>query len=235
MIIRTRFSWVEASLATDTDDWNLLSACQKTVCEMLIYFDSLQLTRWILYLSKSFRSLVESMLINWWPKFRNKSNGEGIFTFYSENAQEILKDIKYAKSPKKKSLSNDAGSNAKEASSGGSIILKNPLTYLFKRESSQTSKDKTENIAKQEKGRRKVLEKSVSMMEEFNRQEKISRQQKKELLRELKSGQATAKSSSLTRTRTQPSHLDTSYYRCGHVNSAIVCLFHNTNSAIQKK
>ena len=174
------------------------------------------------------------MLINWWPKFRNKSNGEGIFTFYSENAQEILKDIKYAKSPKKKSLSNDAGSNAKEASSGGSIILKNPLTYLFKRESSQTSKDKTENIAKQEKGRRKVLEKSVSMMEEFNRQEKISRQQKKELLRELKSGQATAKSSSLTRTRTQPSHLDTSYYRCGHVNSAIVCLFHNTNSAIQK-
>ena len=175
------------------------------------------------------------MLINWWPKFRNKSNGEGIFTFYSENAQEILKDIKYAKSPKKKSLSNDAGSNAKEASSGGSIILKNPLTYLFKRESSQTSKDKTENIAKQEKGRRKVLEKSVSMMEEFNRQEKISRQQKKELLRELKSGQATAKSSSLTRTRTQPSHLDTSYYRCGHVNSAIVCLFHNTNSAIQKK
>ena len=174
------------------------------------------------------------MLINWWPKFRNKSNGEGIFTFYSENAQEILKDIKYAKSPKKKSFSNDAGSNAKEASSGGSIILKNPLTYLFKRESSQTSKDKTENIAKQEKGRRKVLEKSVSMMEEFNRQEKISRQQKKELLRELKSGQATAKSSSLTRTRTQPSHLDTSYYRCGHVNSAIVCLFHNTNSAIQK-
>ena len=175
------------------------------------------------------------MLINWWPKFRNKSNGEGIFTFYSENAQEILKDIKYAKSPKKKSLSNDAGSNAKEASSGGSIILKNPLTYLFKRESSQTSKDKTENIAKQEKGRRKVLEKSVSMMEEFNRQEKISRQQKKELLRELKSGQATAKSSSLTRTRTQPSHLDTSYYRCGHINSSIVCLFHNTNSAIQNK
>ena len=170
----------------------------------------------ILNLSKSFRSLVESMLINWWPKFRNKSNGEGIFTFYSENAQEILKDIKYAKSPKKKSLSNDAGSNAKEASGGGSIILKNPLTYLFKRESSQTSKDKTENIAKQEKGRRKVLEKSVSMMEEFNRQEKTSRQQKKELLRELKSGQATAKSSSLTRTRTQPSHLDTSYYRCGH-------------------
>ena len=168
----------------------------------------------ILNLSKSFRSLVESMLINWWPKFRNKSNGEGIFTFYSENAQEILKDIKYAKSPKKKSLSNDAGSNAKEASGGGSIILKNPLTYLFKRESSQTSKDKTENIAKQEKGRRKVLEKSVSMMEEFNRQEKTSRQQKKELLRELKSGQATAKSSSLTRTRTQPSHLDTSYYRC---------------------
>ena len=223
MIIRTRFSWVEASLATDTDDWNLLSACQKTVCEMLIYFDSLQLTRWILYLSKSFRSLVESMLINWWPKFRNKSNGEGIFTFYSENAQEILKDIKYAKSPKKKSLSNDAGSNAKEASSGGSIILKNPLTYLFKRESSQTSKDKTENIAKQEKGRRKVLEKSVSMMEEFNRQEKISRQQKKELLRELKSGQATAKSSSLTRTRTQPSHLDTSYYRCDNINSSIVC------------
>ena len=171
----------------------------------------------ILNLSGPFWSLVESMLINWWPKFRNKSNGEGIFTFYSENAQEILKDIKYAKSPKKKSLSNDAGSNAKEASGGGSI-LKNPLTYLFKRESSQTSKDKTENISKQEKGRRKVLEKSVSMMEEFNRQEKISRQQKKELLRELKSGQATAKSSSLTRTRTQPSHLDTSYYRCGQIN-----------------
>ena len=153
------------------------------------------------------------MLINCWPKFRNKSNGEGIFTFYSENAQDILKDIKYAKSPKKKSLLNDAGSSAKEASSGSSI-LKNPLTYLFKRESSQTSKDKTENSSKQEKGRRKVLEKSVSMMEEFSRQEKISRQQKKELLKELKCGQVPgAKSSSLTRTRTQPSGLETSYYR----------------------
>ena len=173
---------------------------------------------YILNLSGPFWSLVESMLINWWPKFRNKSNGEGIFTFYSENAQEILKDIKYAKSPKKKSLSNDAGSNAKEASGGGSI-LKNPLTYLFKRESSQTSKDKTENISKQEKGRRKVLEKSVSMMEEFNRQEKISRHQKKELVRELRAGQASAKSSSLTRTRTQSSHLDTSYYRSSQINS----------------
>ena len=188
---------------------------------LFLYYDPLTTNWYILNLSGPFWSLVESMLINWWPKFRNKSNGEGIFTFYSENAQEILKDIKYAKSPKKKSLSNDAGSNAKEASSGGSI-LKNPLTYLFKRESSQTSKDKTENIAKQEKGRRKVLEKSVSMMEEFNRQEKISRHQKKELVRELRAGQATAKSSSLTRTRTQPSHLDTSYYRSSQINSVLI-------------
>ena len=190
---------------------------------LFLYYDPLS-NCFILNLSGPFWSLVESMLINWWPKFRNKSNGEGIFTFYSENAQEILKDIKYAKSPKKKSLSNDAGSNAKEASSGGSI-LKNPLTYLFKRESSQTSKDKTENISKQEKGRRKVLEKSVSMMEEFNRQEKISRHQKKELVRELRAGQATAKSSSLTRTRTQPSNLDTSYYRSSHINSGLIFLW----------
>ena len=97
---------------------------------------------------------------------------------------------------------------------GGSSILKNPLTYLFKRESSQTSKDKTETITKQEKGRRKVLEKSVSMMEEFNRQEKITRQQKRDLIRELKSSKLSSKSSSLTRTRTQPSNLDTSYYSC---------------------
>ena len=152
------------------------------------------------------------MLINCWPHFRNKSNGEGIFTFFSENALNILKDIKYAKSPKKKKASGDV---AKESS-----LLRNPLTYLFKRETLQSGKsDKCER--KQEKGRRKVLEKSVSMMEEFNRQEKISRQHKKEVLRELKSGQASAKSSSLTRTRTQPSHLDTSYYRSGHINSSL--------------
>ena len=59
------------------------------------------------------------------------------------------------------------------------------------------------------------MEKSVSMMEEFNRQEKITRQQKKDLIKELKSStKLSSKSSSLTRTRTQPSHLDTSYYSC---------------------
>ena len=112
----------------------------------------------------------------------------------------------------------DAGYVTKDSGSsggGGSSLLKNPLIYLFKRESSQTSKDKTEPISKQEKGRRKVLEKSVSMMEEFNRQEKITRQQKKDLIKELKSStKLSSKSSSLTRTRTQPSHLDTSYYSC---------------------
>ena len=107
-----------------------------------------------------------------------------------------------------------SSSSAKEANGSGSL-LKNPLTYLFKRESSQTSKDKTENSSKQEKGRRKVLEKSVSMMEEFNRQEKVSRQHKKDLvLRELRSGEAKARS--LTRTRTQPCHLGDAadYYSC---------------------
>ena len=74
--------------------------------------------------------------------------------------------------------------------------------------------DLRSNTLLTEPRRRKVLEKSVSMMEEFSRQEKISRQQKKELLKELKCGQVPgAKSSSLTRTRTQPSGLETSYYR----------------------
>ena len=158
------------------------------------------------------------MLINCWPHFRNKSNGEGIFTFYSENAQNILKDVKCAKSPKKKTVSGDGGSS-KESS-----LLRNPLTYLFKRETLQSGKtDKGENSSKQEKGRRKVLEKSVSMMEEFGRQEKISRQQKKELIKELKSSKLGTKSSSLTRTRTQPNmsprHLDTSYYSCDEMRA----------------
>ena len=154
------------------------------------------------------------MLINCQNYFRNKSNGEGIFTFYSECAQNILKDIKYAKSPKKKNLSGETGAGSKETAGGS--LLRNPLTYLFKRESSGAGR--TEN-KRQEKGRRKVLEKSVSMMEEFNRQEKISCQQKKDLIKELKSSNIlSAKSSSLTRTRTQPNmsprHLETSYYSC---------------------
>ena len=51
-------------------------------------------------------------------------------------------------------------------------------------------------------------------MEEFSKQEKISRQQKKDLIKELKNTKLSAKSSSLTRTRTQPSNLDTSYFSC---------------------
>ena len=108
---------------------------------------------------------------------RNKSNGEGIFTFYSEEAQDILKDIKYAsKSPKRRSLAGE-----ERETSGSNSILKNPLTYLFKREGGQPARDRGEPVTKQEKGRRKVLEKSVSMMEEFGRAEKMTRQNKKEL------------------------------------------------------
>ena len=102
------------------------------------------------------------------------------------------------------------GPEGKESGGSGPSILKNPLTYLFKRDGSQGSKENNQTGRKQEKGRRKVLEKSVSMMEEFGRVEKISRisrHNKKELLKELKS-------SSLTRTRTNPGHLDTSYFSC---------------------
>ena len=101
--------------------------------------------------------------------------------------------------------------------SGNNSILKNPLTYLFKRDSSQAQKEKGGSVTKQEKGRRKVLEKSASMMEDFGRTEKITRQNKKELIKELKASKVGAKSSSLTRTRTNPDHLDTSYYSCDEV------------------
>ena len=100
-----------------------------------------------------------------------------------------------------------AAENGPEGKESGNSRLKNPLTYLFKRDGSQGAKENNESGRKQEKGRRKVLEKSVSMMEEFGRGDKICRQNKKELLKELKSH-------SLTRTRTNPSHLDTSYFSC---------------------
>ena len=101
-------------------------------------------------------------------------------------------------------MATENGPGGKET---GNSILKNPLTYLFKRDGCQGSKEKGETGRKQEKGRRKVLEKSVSMMEEFGRAEKMTRQNKKELLKELKS-------SSLTRTKTNPANLDTSYFSC---------------------
>ena len=147
---------------------------------------------------------------------RNKSNGEGIFTFYSDEAQDILKDIKYAsKSPKRRSLAGE-----ERETSGSNSILKNPLTYLFKREGGQPVRDRGEPVTKQEKGRRKVLEKSVSMMEEFGGTEKITRQNRKELLKELKSSKLGVKSSSLTRTKTKPSVQDTSYYSCDEVRAS---------------
>ena len=55
---------------------------------------------------------------------RNKSNGEGIFTFYSEHAKEILTDFKEAKAALK------AGGKLKEQSS--SLRRRNPLSFLFR-------------------------------------------------------------------------------------------------------
>ena len=55
---------------------------------------------------------------------RNKSNGEGIFTFYSEHAKEILTDFKEAKAALKN------GGKAKEQSS--SLRRRNPLSFLFR-------------------------------------------------------------------------------------------------------
>ena len=147
---------------------------------------------------------------------RNKSNGEGIFTFYSEEAPDILKDVKYSKSPKRKSLAAEAVGGRET----GNRLLKNPLTYLFKRDSSLAVRERGETVSKQEKGRRKVLEKSVSMMEDFGGTEKITRQNKKELIKELKSSSLMAKSSSLTRTKSRPSELDNCYYSCDEFRSS---------------
>ena len=55
---------------------------------------------------------------------RNKSNGEGIFTFYSEHAKEILTDFKEAKAALKN------GGKVKEQSS--SLRRRNPLSFLFR-------------------------------------------------------------------------------------------------------
>ena len=53
---------------------------------------------------------------------RNKSNGEGIFTFYSEHAKEILTDFKEAKATLKN------GSKVKEQSS--SLRWRNPSKQI---------------------------------------------------------------------------------------------------------
>ena len=55
---------------------------------------------------------------------RNKSNGEGIFTFYSEHAKEILTDFKEAKATLKN------GSKVKEQSS--SLRWRNPSKQIHK-------------------------------------------------------------------------------------------------------
>ena len=70
-------------------------------------------------LSSQFSSPNAQMLFR-----RNKSNGEGIFTFYSEHAKEILTDFKEAKAALKN------GGKVKEQSS--SLRRRNPLSFLFR-------------------------------------------------------------------------------------------------------
>ena len=112
-----------------------------------------------------------------WVHFRNKSNGEGIFTFYSEDAKAILRDFKNANFHKSSDIPSEESIKGKDSSNK---TRKNPLSFLFKRESSQvTEVTKSNNCktSKQEKGRRKVLEKSASMMENFRYDNKNNIQQ----------------------------------------------------------
>ena len=126
-----------------------------------------------------------------WVHFRNKSNGEGIFTFYSEDAKVILRDFKNANFPKCKSSDIPCDDDIKEKDSSIHKTRKNPLSFLFKRETSQvTTVTKSNNCktSKQEKGRRKVMEKSASMMERFryDNKQKTSSAQSNVSLKEKK-------------------------------------------------
>lgn len=154
---------------------------------------------------------------------RNKSNGEGIFTFYSENAKEILTDFQAAK------LAASSRGKTKESSS---LRRRNPLSFLFKsrQDSSPTPSDKQgksdgggadRGDEKKRRGRRKVLEKSVSMMENFNSVEEMCREKpvsKRLSMIESESrmtrGGKLPKSSSLSRPRQAPSLSgDQAYFR----------------------
>ena len=157
--------------------------------------------------------------------FRNKANGEGIFTFYSENAKEILTDFKAAKLV--------ASSRQKEGKTkdAGSLKRRNPLSFLFKRqqEPSGISLDQTKANAggagrgdeKKQRGRRKVMEKSVSMMDNFHGAEERTREKptsKRLSMIEAESrterGGRGHKSSSLSRPRSnQAAAIDQAYFR----------------------
>ena len=157
--------------------------------------------------------------------FRNKANGEGIFTFYSENAKEILTDFKAAKLV--------ASSRQKEGKTkdAGSLKRRNPLSFLFKRQqeplvvSLDQKKANTGGTErgdeKKQRGRRKVMEKSVSMMDSFHGSEERTREKpnsKRLSMIEADSrtdrGGRGHKSSSLSRPRAnQAAAMDQAYFR----------------------
>lgn len=154
---------------------------------------------------------------------RNKSNGEGIFTFYSEDAKAILRDFKNANFLKNKSSDIPCEDSIKGKDSGNKT-RKNPLSFLFKRDSSQvTQVTKSNNCktSKQEKGRRKVLEKSASMMENFryDNKNKIPQIPAMESIKEKRKEKRATKSSSLTRQKQEDTNMEKSYYSCDEYRS----------------
>lgn len=87
---------------------------------------------------------------------RSKSIGQGVFTFYSEDAKNIHLNIHSSiklNSDKKK----QTGTRAKL----------NPLSFLFKNGDGGGKNVSPAKTEKQDRGRRKVLEKSKSMMDRF--------------------------------------------------------------------
>ena len=92
-------------------------------------------------------------------------------------------------------------------------------TFLLKKDTSQLAqitKSNKSKTSKQEKGRRKFMEKSGSMMESFryDNKQKNSNTQSKDLLKEKNTQKRMKKSSSLIRQRYKDVSLEKSYYSC---------------------